>query len=132
MIPELQWPNQLPPLMVNSRASTRSGSSSSASTGSGTVPATAPGSNVGSGKGSSSSSSSTGSDQLATGAAPPAPAPGPERPGVKILDKGTVGHTNPVTGCVDVAESIHCPPKHPIEPSLVEEFDLPVGVGFGG
>jgi len=142
MIPDLQWPNQLPPLTVNtgnSRGSAAATASTSNTAPSGNVPATAPGSSSGSGSkdssaGSSEASSSkgsSGSDQPAT-AAPPAPAPGPERPGVKILEKGIAGHTNPITGCVDVAESIHCPPKHPIDPSLIEAYDLPVGIGYGG
>jgi hypothetical protein len=124
LIPDLQWPSQLPPLAVNSPGSSSSGSSSP-----GSVPATAPGSGSGSGQGANGGRGSS-SDRPA--AVPPAPAPGPERPGVRLLAQGPVGHTNPATGCVDVAESIHCPPKHPIDPLLVAEFDLPVGVGYGG
>lgn len=32
-------------------------------------------------------------------------------------------------GCVRVAESLHCPPRHPIDPALVERYDLPVRDG---
>mmetsp|Transcript_34954 Transcript_34954/g.71326 ORF Transcript_34954/g.71326 Transcript_34954/m.71326 type:complete len:464 (+) Transcript_34954:106-1497(+) len=62
---------------------------------------------------------------------PPAPAPGPSIPGIKVLEKGTAGHVNS-QGCVAVAESIHCPPKHNVEPELTQKYDLPIGVGFGG
>mmetsp|Transcript_21345 Transcript_21345/g.48150 ORF Transcript_21345/g.48150 Transcript_21345/m.48150 type:complete len:380 (+) Transcript_21345:560-1699(+) len=63
--------------------------------------------------------------------APPAPAPVPELPFISVLERGPVGHVDE-RGCVAVAESIHCPPQHPIDPEEVKKHGLPVGVGFGG
>jgi hypothetical protein len=62
---------------------------------------------------------------------PPAPTPKLATPGISVLKKGKVGHVDS-RGCVSVAESIHCPPKHNVEPELALKYDLPIGVGFGG
>jgi hypothetical protein len=51
---------------------------------------------------------------------------------VAIMPKGGVGEVDPRTGCVAVAESIHCPPKHNVPVEVSEEWGLPVGFGFGG
>jgi hypothetical protein len=68
---------------------------------------------------------------ITSSVSPPAPVPGPSIPGISILKKGSVGHVDS-RGCVAVAESIHCPPQHNIDPQLAANFNLPIGIGFGG
>jgi len=96
-IPDLAWPQQLPPLTKTT-----------------TAPSAAPGTK--------------------SAAAPPAPAPAPGSglPPIRLLASGKPNPVVDENGCVGVAESVHCPPKHKIDPEIVRRYDLPVGVGFGG
>lgn len=62
----------------------------------------------------------------------PAPAPAPLLPGINILKKSEESPVVDARGCVAVAESIHCPPAHHVPAHIALEYDLPVGVGYGG
>jgi len=107
-IPDLFWPAQLP---LYDPTAARAAATGEAGVEAGASPSGGQGGDV---------------------AVAPAPAPAGEGyPGVAVLAKGEVGHVD-ARGCVHVAESIHCPPKHHIDPATVAQWDLPVGVGFGG
>lgn len=62
---------------------------------------------------------------------PPAPVPARLATNIAILNKGRVGHVDS-RGCVAVAESIHCPPKHNVDQHIALKYGLPIGIGFGG
>ena len=51
---------------------------------------------------------------------------------IKIVPRPKVAPVLNEDGCVAVAESIHCPPRHNIDPDLAAKFQLPIGVGSGG
>ena len=59
-------------------------------------------------------------------------APQQEVSSIRIVPRPKVAPVLNADGCVAVAESVHCPPRHNIDLDLAEKYNLPVGIGHGG